>query len=323
MFYAHMKEFLKATGFTSQETGAATTTGVQETSEWSKGIADSFFKANFLHDQQDMHRMMRLSLFNDFLIDKLDLIEGNWGKPDTVGVAEAKYMLRELGIPLGVILPLSQKLNKGIELTPEEAIRYKREFLNGGTNFVNQAIPMPNAFNRPLFYSDPHYALLTQFNGFTSTFTANQLPMLWDQVQGKGSVGITYGAFATMGTMLALAFVSQGIKDELKYGDTSPYLTDNQKIQRAIYSSGLLGTTERVIGSNFLFPLYGERTDGAVDFAWDNVAGEAAATGTIERAYGMLSSAITGDDEKFMRSFYGSLPFVAPYKHRLLNIEWD
>jgi hypothetical protein len=117
--------------------------------------------------------------------------------------------------------------------------------------------------------------------------------------------------------------MSQGIKDELKYGDTSPYLTDNQKIQRAIYSSGLLGTTERVIGSNFLFPLYGERTDGAVDFAWDNVAGEAAATGTIERAYGMLSSAITGDDEKFMRSFYGSLPFVAPYKHRLLNIEWD
>jgi hypothetical protein len=204
-----------------------------------RGVTDAFFKANFLHDQQDMHRMMRLSFFNDFLIDKLDLIEQNLGETDTVGVDEAKHMLRELGIPLGVIQPLARKLKNNEALTPAEAARYKREFLNGSANFVNQAIPLPNAMNRPLFYSDPRFALLTQFNGFTSTFTANQLPMLWDQVRGKSTKGLTYGTFVTAGSMLALAFISQGIKDELKYGDTSPYLTDNQKIQRAIYSSGL------------------------------------------------------------------------------------
>jgi hypothetical protein len=322
VYYTNMKTLLKETGFKSQETGAATTTGVQETNEMTRGVTDAFFKANFLHDQQDMHRMMRLSFFNDFLIEKLDLIESKMGQTDTVGVAEAKHMLRELGISLHTIGPIANKLKSGGTLTTDESIIYKREFLNGAANFVNQAIPLPNAMNRPLFYSDPRFALLTQFNGFTSTFTANQLPMLWDQVKGKSSKGLTYGTFAAMGSMLALAFISQGIKDELKYGESSPYLTDAQKIQRAVYSSGLLGTTERVIGSNLLFPLYGSSSHGPGEFIWDNIAGEAAATGTVGRGYGMISGAIESDGDKFMKNFYGSIPFIAPYKHRIINYQW-
>jgi hypothetical protein len=123
--------------------------------------------------------------------------------------------------------------------------------------------------------------------------------------------------------MLALAFMSQGIKDELKYGEKSPYLTDAQRVQRAIYSSGLLGTTERVIGSNFVLPLYDSSSYNAGEFVWDNMAGEAAATGTIERAYGMVSSAVEGDGAKFEKSFWGSVPFLAPFKHRIINYEWD
>jgi endonuclease YncB( thermonuclease family) len=323
MFYTNMKDMLKQTGFKSQETGAATTTGVQETNELTKGVTDAFFKANFLHDQQDMHRMMRLSFFNDFLIDKLDLIESKVGQPDTVGVAEAKNMLRELGIPLSVIQPLANKLKKGEALTDAEAAKYKREFLNGAANFVNQAIPLPNAFNRPLFYSDPRFALLTQFNGFTSTFTANQLPMLWDQLKGKGTRGMSYSTFAAMGSMVALAFISQGMKDELKYGESSPYLTDSQKVQRAIYSSGLMGTTERVIGSNFILPLYEQGSNGPTGFIWDNVAGEAAATGTVERAFSMVSAGFEGDTAKFEKNFWGSMLFFGPYKHRIINYNWD
>jgi len=321
VYYTNMKKMLKETGFKAQETGAATTTGVQETNEMTRGLTDAFFKANFLHDQQDMHRMMRLSFFNDFLIEKLDLIEAGMGNTDTVGVAEAKHMLRELGISLHTIGPIASKLKSGIPLSDTESTKYKSQFLNGAANFVNQAIPLPNAFNRPLFYSDPRFALLTQFNGFTSTFTANQLPMLWDQVKGKSSKGLTYGTFAAMGSMLALAFISQGIKDELKYGETSPYLTDAQKIQRAVYSSGLLGTTERVIGSNLLFPLYGNSSHGPGEFIWDNIAGEAAATGTVGRMYGMVSGAIESDGDKFIKNFYGSIPFIAPYKHRI-NYQW-
>ena len=323
IYYTNMKEMLRSTGFMSQETGAATTTGVQETNELTKGMADAFFKANFLHDQQDMHRMMRLALFNDFLIGKIDLIDKHQGKTDTVGVAEAKKMLRDLGIPLSTLQPLSHKMKRGESLTEAELQTYKDVFLNGATNFVNQAIPMPNALNRPLIYSDPHLAMLTQFNGFTSVFQANQIPTMWDQVKrgGPSSKGITYGTFASASTMLALAFVSQGIKDELKYGESSPYLTDAQKIQRAIYSSGLLGTMERVIGSDFLFPLYPESSYGAAEYVWDHVSGEAPAAGTIERTYGMIEGAISSDDEQFMRNLYGSIPFFAPYKNRMIN--WD
>jgi len=325
IYYTDMKEMLRSTGFMSQETGAATTTGVQETNQLTKGMADAFFKANFLHDQQDMHRMMRLSLFNDFLIGKIDLIDRYEGQADTVGVAEAKKMLRDLGIPLSSLQPLSHKMKRGEALTETEAAIYKDVFLNGAANFVNQAIPMPNALNRPLIYSDPHFAMLTQFNGFTSTFQANQIPMMWDQVKrgGPSSKGLTYGTFASASTMLLLAFASQGIKDELKYGESSPYLSDPQKIQRAIYSSGLLGTMERVIGSDFLFPLYPESSYGASEYVWDHVAGEAPAAGTVERAYGIIEGLITSDDDQFKRNLYGSIPIFAPYKNRMINWNTD
>ena len=322
MFYTNMKELLGQTGFKSQETGAATTTGVQETNEMTRSLLDAFFKANFLHDQQDMHRMMRLSFFNDFFIDKLDLISQSQGEVDTVGVAEAKKMFRELGIPTNLMIRLGNKLKNNEPLTDAETETYKREFLNGANNFVTQAIPLPSAFNRPLFYSDPRFALLTQFNGFTSTFTANQLPRLWNQIS-KGSKGLQYGTVATMSNMLILAFLSQGIKDELKYGEESPYLTDNQKIQRAIYSSGLLGTPERVISSNLMFPLYGSDTYGVGDFVWENVAGEAAASSTIGRLYNMVDSAIEGEGDKFERNLYKSLPFAGPFSYRLQNITWE
>jgi hypothetical protein len=124
--------------------------------------------------------------------------------------------------------------------------------------------------------------------------------------------------------MLLLAFLSQGLKDELKYGDDgNPYLTDAQKIQRAIYSSGLLGTTERVIGSNFLFPLYGTDSYGAGDFVWENVAGEAAASSTVSKMYNMISGAIESDGAKFERNFYASLPIIGPFKYRLQNYKWE
>ena len=45
IFYTNMKQLLRETGFKAQETGAATTTGVQETNEMTKGLTDAYFKA--------------------------------------------------------------------------------------------------------------------------------------------------------------------------------------------------------------------------------------------------------------------------------------
>ena len=55
-----------------------------------------------------------------------------------------------------------------------------------------------------------------------------------------------YTAFATMATMIMLGFISQYLKDLLKYGETPKWLEPGDLIQRGIGASGLLGTGERV-----------------------------------------------------------------------------
>ncbi len=312
------EDLVNRAGLGLQETGAATTTGMTETNDFTRVIADAFFKANFLQDQTQMHRNIRAAFYNDFLMEKLSIIKVNRGKPETNEVRNARRMLQDLGVPVDRMVDISEKMvaKGGLDkLDAQDQVFWETQFLNGATNFINQAVPMPNAFNRPLFYSDQRFMVLTQFNGYVSTFTANQIPRLWESV--KGNVGLRYSTFATLATMLFMSFLSQAIKDELKYGESSPYLTDREKVLRGIYSSGLLGTGERILGSNFLFPLYGEdRSPTPVHFLWNNVAGEAAAAGTLERVYGMASGYLEDDDVKMVKNFYGSLPFLGSVKHR-------
>ena len=74
---------------------------------------------------------------------------------------------------------------------------------------------------------------------------------------------------------MPLAFVSQYLKDLLKYGEPSPYLEDHEKFQRALGASGLLGTGERVL--NLFFPIYDKQTHGPAEWLFETVSGEAAA----------------------------------------------
>jgi hypothetical protein len=123
--------------------------------------------------------------------------------------------------------------------------------------------------------------------------------------------------------MLFMGFLSQAMKDELKYGGPSPYLTDRDKVLRMIYSSGLIGTGERIIGSPMLLPLYGNSSKDFTEWTWNNVASEAAAAGTVERIYRIAEGYFEDDDAKMMKSFYGSLPFLGPMKHRLYEVtQW-
>ena len=312
------EDLVNRAGLGLQETGAATTTGMTETNDFTRVIADAFFKANFLQDQTQMHRHIRAAFYNDFLMEKLSLVYTSRGRPETNEVRNARRMLQDLGVPVDRMVDISEKMvaKGGLDkLNAQDQVFWETQFLNGATNFINQAVPMPNAFNRPLFYSDPRFMLLTQFNGYVSTFTANQIPRLWESV--KGNVGLRYSTFATLATMVFMSFLSQAIKDELKYGESSPYLTDREKVLRGIYSSGLLGTGERILGSNFLFPLYGEdRSPTPLHFLWNNVAGEAAAVGTVERVYGIAEGYMEDDDVKMVKNFYGSLPFLGSVKHR-------
>ena len=88
----------------------------------------------------------------------------------------------------------------------------------GFFNFVNDAIALPQSANRPLIFQDPRFALFTQFQGFIATFTANHIPKMYAQAIKRGTPGMRYSVFATLSTMIVLGFVSQHLKDLLKYG---------------------------------------------------------------------------------------------------------
>ena len=323
-------------GFLSQKTGAAVLVGVSETNQMTQAIMDSFFKIIGLQGITNLTRSIRSSMYNDFLIENLDVLHNSQGTI-TNEAAEARKMLEYMGIPVDKMLNLSSRLleNKQVDiesLGPRELaffkqqqaelqVEWERQFDNGFISYVNASVPMPTAMGRPLFYSDPHLALFTQFQGFISQFTANHIPALWDTVK-NATPGMKYSAFASIMTMLMLGYASQHLKDLIKFGEGSPYLSDEEKYLRALYSTGLLGTTERIISSDLLFPLYENRSDSALGSMWNIVSGEAPASNIVKNVYGFGQGILEDDARKTLKSSAGLTPFSF-LKHRMYDTAVD
>lgn len=128
-----------------------------------------------------------------------------------------------------------------------------------------------------------------------------------------------YSAFATMTSMLMLGYAAQHLKDLIKFGEGTPYLTDNEKYLRALYSSGLLGTTERILSNNYLFPLYKDRTRGVVESTWSLVSGEAPASNIVENTYKLFKGVLEEDSRATIKSATSLTPVVSPLKHRFYD----
>ena len=134
---------------------------------------------------------------------------------------------------------------------------------------------------------------------------------MWGEYVARGTPAMKYNVFAVMATMLLLGFVSQYLKDLLKYGEPSPYLDDMEKLQRAVGSSGLLGTGERVL--NFVYPIYESSSDNAAEWFFNTVSGEAAALSNVARVYGGAGKIIEGRPEKGVYDILKTAPFVGPF----------
>jgi len=177
--------------------------------------------------------------------------------------------------------------------------------------FVNERIQNPRAANRPLFFQDPHYQLLTQFNGFISTFTANVVPKLWNNQLRKGTPKVKYDVFLLIVTMIALGGASQLLKDILKFGAPSPYLDNAGYMQRALYSAGVLGQFERVV--DVAAPLYPERSRG-LDWLFGTVVGEAGpSVRVLSNAAESVTNLAKGETQRAVNSALKSTPFIAPF----------
>ena len=321
------RSLVQRAGMMSQKTGAATLVGVTETSEFTQALMDSFFKMIGLQGITNATRTIRASMYNDFLIENLDILHQS---EITNEAAEARKMLEYIGIPVDTMLRISNQLraNSNTNTTAmnsqqlqkfkaqEAAVtkEYVRQFDNGLISYINASVPMPDAMGRPLFYSNPHYALFTQFQGFISKFTANHIPAMYDMVK-TGTPGMKFSMFASVVTMLMLGYASQYLKDLIKFGEGSPYLSNEEKYLRALYSTGLLGTTERIISSDLFFPLYEQRSKNAAESVWNLVSGEAPASNIVTNILGLGHGVLEDDPRATLKSGMSLTPFSF-LKHR-------
>lgn len=304
------REILRDTGFFEWEVGAAAVTGVTETASKHQNTLDTFFKAIGLKQYTDFTRAVRGSLAMDYMNDKFSVIDTITNESElTNEQQEARTAIRNLGINLEDVAPLWKKMQDGT-LTDEEQVQIQEVIRNASFRWINDAIVLPQTANRPLIYQDPRFALFTQFQGFISAFTANQLPKLYRQAFKGKTPAMKYNAFATMATMIALGYASQYLKDLLKYGKATPYLDDTEVLQRAVNSSGLLGTGERVV--NLVNPLYEQRYDTSLGWFFGTVAGESAAVTNVGRAAEAVGT-IPDDAQRAYAKGAKLLPIVGPF----------
>ena len=176
--------------------------------------------------------------------------------------------------------------------------------------FVNDRIQNPQAYNRPLFFQDPHYQLFVQFNGFISTFTANVVPKLYNDYLKNGSPRMKYNTFAMMVTMMAFAGASQWLKDYIKFGQSTPYLSEPQLLQRALQASGLLGTGERIVQMGL--PLYKSRDQGLVDRFFGETIGGSPGIRNVVTAVKGVDALSEGDTNRAVKQATKLIPGIGP-----------
>ena len=306
------QKLIKESGFYDWSVGAAQTVGATENTFASRHLMDKYFKVIGLQQYTDFTRNIIAGISDDYIRNYLDEIitSRKSGVAKTNAVQEAESSLRDIGINLDEMVVYWTKTTP---LNDLEQARLDAMMSEARYNLINQKIALPQVYNRPLFYQNQHLALFTQFQGFISTFTANQIPKMWGDYIKRGTPAMKYNAFAAMMTMIMLGFVSQYLKDLLKYGESSPYLDSKEKIQRGIGSSGLLGASERIL--NFVYPIYETSSDNMVEWTFNSISGEAAALSNVTRVYSGASRIVQGDTERGIYDWLKTVPLTAPFNN--------
>ena len=317
---------MRKLGFYSWDVGAATTTGVSEVSDSRRNVMEAFFKAIGLTQWTDYTRAIRAAMAYDFLLENSRIVymRDSGQTPDTREAQEAEQKLRSLGVPVEQFAKFHYDLNTlpeeevALILADPNKMKEWETTINEATyNFINQAVPLPGAANRPLIYQDPRFALFTQFQGFISTFTANQIPRMWNDYLKRGTPTMRYNTFVLLSTMIAMGFFTQAIKDQIKFDDEddegtlgNPYLDTPEYVRRGVMASGLLGTSERII--DMFAPIYGQRSNGIGGWAYNQATGESPTIGYVGRLADAAVNLATGDAERGIYQIAKSTPIIGP-----------
>ena len=294
-------------------------------------ILDGFFKAIFLQPWTSVMRMTAAGMAGDVIYGWIQNIawdaKHNDGKETVLG-RESKEMLYELGLDpeklmyiydRGLWHKLYGQLGEKKTFNPNqsEAQQTEAEMMEqirfAVRQFVNGRVALPTKTNRPKLYYDQRFRMFMHFTGFISAFSSEILPKLYKNLV-RGTPGLKYQAFATLMSMLFISFLAGLLKDELKYGEPSPWLKDWKLFQRTLYSSGLLGVGERAY--NLIDPLYSQRNEGVIGGVINRALGEAPALDYFANIGESAMHGFEGDTAKAVRSGSKAIPLLGPFYQR-------
>jgi len=311
---------LTNSGLFNDDAAIATRLGLGETDISKAWWQKQFYKFSGIAGITQLQRAIAASAVSGFVSDRIRILAA---KP-----ADAEYnqdqldvyvQLKNLGMDVDKMIELYNKYNNqemfDSLMDADNATAADNEFINDQMDtvtwyFTNDRIQNPQAYNRPLFFQDPHYQLFVQFNGFISTFTANIVPRLYNDYLKNGSPTMKYNTFALMVTMMAMAGASQWLKDYIKFGQSTPYLSDAQLVQRAIQASGLLGTGERIVQMGL--PLYKSRDQSLVDRFFGETIGGSPGVRNVATAIKGIEALGEGDTNRAVKQATKLIPGIGP-----------
>jgi len=334
---------LSMTGMYDDDAVAATRLGMGETDIAQAWWMKQFFKFTLIAPQTTFQRANMAALAAGVVSDRLRLL---WAVPkneDGTVTYNQKQLaiyqqLADIGLDVDAMVDLFDKYSdpemydvlyeadfsnitdERERAQAESDARFIQDQMQIATwYFTNERIQNPQGFNRPLIFQDPHYQLFLQFNGFISNFTAVIIPRLWQDYIKNGTPAMRYNTFALIVFMMALAGLSQWLKDYIKFGKSSPYLTDFQLVQRALMASGVLGSGERVLQA--VAPLYKDRNEGILGRIFGESIGGAPFIRNLETAGKALKGFAEGDTRRGLGQATKLIPGVAPFTpgRRLIN----
>lgn len=277
---------------------------------WTEG----FFKLTGLTSVTTITRNARLGIAADAINNWLNVVQNNDLSYTEQQVNDARDHLNRLGIDISFMTSINEDstLNEN---------KYKDNMQLAVYNFVNEAVVMPSQLNRPKFYSDPYYSLFTQFQGYTSTFTANILPRLIGDL-GKAGSEDQKNAAATIAMMIALSMLALYIKDLIKYGESPPeWLKEEKEFQRLVSQTGLLGTGQRIWDT--MDPLIPDNSKykGVAAQVWQNLSEQSPQLSFINKIDNALSAPEGKQIERGARllPILGTSPAFAKYLQKELG----
>lgn len=193
---------------------------------------------------------------------------------------------------------------------------FRDNVLSSISNMVDSKVVNPQAHNIPKYYHDPRFRIITTMTRFIAGLTSTVLPRLYRDYIKDGNVGMRYQAFSIIVGALAMSVLANALKDELAYGEESPYVNGLAKhMQRTVYGAGLLGRYEALVDG--VMPLYQDNrpdpTKDPLGFVWDVAKDNSPPLGWADRLLVAASAGSEGDWDKAGLQALRAAPIIGSF----------